>query len=102
MVTVTVPGLAAARACGDKSATAGLLNNLGAAYLKLGRIAQAADCLRQSLEISRKLGDDLGQAMALANLGLLELGSGLAESAIRRFTDALAINMRARRRDRAG
>jgi DNA-binding SARP family transcriptional activator/Tfp pilus assembly protein PilF len=93
VLTVSVPGLAAARACGDESATAGLLGNLGAAYLKLGRTAQAADCLRRSLDISRKLGDKLGEAMALANLGLLELGSGQAESAIRRFTDALAINI---------
>ena len=93
VVTVSVPGLAAARASGDESATAGLLSNLGTAYLKLGRIAQGTDCLRRSLEISRGLGDKLGEAMALTNLGLLELGSGPAESAIRRFTDALAINI---------
>jgi len=93
LVTTAGAGLAAAIAAGDQRATAGLLNNLGAAYFKLGQFAAAIDRLDQSLEISRTLGDKRGQAMTLPNIGVIELASGMTESAIGRFTDALALDV---------
>jgi DNA-binding SARP family transcriptional activator len=56
------------RAAGDLTGEARCLNNLGAAYSRMGRNAEAAQRLEQTLAIARRRGRRRTEAYALANL----------------------------------
>jgi tetratricopeptide (TPR) repeat protein len=89
---VLTTGLKAAEAAGDKSATAALLNGIGSAHWKLGKLQPATECYEQALAIRRELGDSKGAATVLANLGLVDVDAGKTASATERFTEALKVN----------
>lgn len=91
-ITVGTVGLPAAERSGNSQAAGMLLNVLGAAYWKLGRLDVAAEHYDRVLRIRRELGDRKGEATILSNLGLVEVDSGSITSAIGRFTQALAVN----------
>lgn len=91
-IVVIEEGLRAAEACEDRAAVAALLNGLGSAHWKLGRMETATQYYVRSLELRRELSDQEGEAAVLSNLGLVEMDCGNAASAIERFTAALAIN----------
>lgn len=91
-ITVGTVGLPAAERSGNPQAAGMLLNVLGAAYWKLGRLDVAAEHYGRVLRIRRELGDRKGEATILSNLGLVEADSGNITSAIGRFTQALAVN----------
>jgi len=56
---------------------------LGEAYLVLGELEKAADCLRESIEISDEMGDGYERAAALRALGHVELKRGNREKAVK-------------------
>jgi DNA-binding SARP family transcriptional activator/tetratricopeptide (TPR) repeat protein len=85
-------GLIGARALGDRSAEATLLNNVAPAYRDSGRPAEDISCLRQALAIRRGEGNRRGQAANLINLGLAYDGQGQFENAVRALQEALAIS----------
>jgi DNA-binding SARP family transcriptional activator/tetratricopeptide (TPR) repeat protein len=60
-----------ARSCGNASAHARALVNLGLAYGDQGHYRLAAECYQQALTLARTSGDTYGQACALNNLGSL-------------------------------
>ncbi|GAB4086131.1 BTAD domain-containing putative transcriptional regulator [Myceligenerans cantabricum] len=75
-------GLEAARACGDPSGSARLLNGLGVAYSDLGRFAEAVAAHREADALYRVDDSALGMAWNLNNLGVTYDHMG-------RFADAL-------------
>jgi tetratricopeptide (TPR) repeat protein len=58
------------------------LNNLGLVYRNQGKLDDAIDCYEQSLEISRRLGDDHGVGQTLANLGIIHKQRNQTEQAL--------------------
>lgn len=63
----------------------GALNLLGIALMRQGRFAEAEDSLRQAIEVSRS-------DATLFNYGLVLKALNRPEEALKRFTEALAIN----------
>ncbi|MFD0635931.1 tetratricopeptide repeat protein [Catenulispora yoronensis] len=63
--------LAAARAMGNRAASAWLLNGLGGILLASGRLDEADEALGIALAMRRELRDAAGQAVVLNNLGVL-------------------------------
>jgi tetratricopeptide (TPR) repeat protein len=86
-----VTGLAAARACGDITAEARMLAQLGYAYLCLRQYPEAADHFRRSLELGRQEGHQLTEATALEHLALVDLAEGRHDQAIDAFARARAV-----------
>ncbi len=82
-------GLAAARASGDATAEAKMLNRFGLALIKLGRLDEAAGCFRQALAIWRGAGSDYRVASSLRRLGLIERARNRTERALALFMRAL-------------
>jgi tetratricopeptide (TPR) repeat protein len=76
---------------GDHYGQAASLNNLGVAYLRLGRYTEAIACQQESLAICRELGDRQGEANNLNNLGVIYLLKGRHGKAIACQQDSLAI-----------
>ena len=69
----------------------GLLSNLGVAYSKLGQYPKASNFLKQSLLISREVGDRSTESMTLGNLGSIDVEIGKEQQARERYQQALAI-----------
>ena len=82
--------LAAAREADNPSLLTVALNNLGEVYLELGLLDEAADCFRQTRDISASLSVHT-QAYALHNLGRVYVELGRPQEAIASLTEALAI-----------
>jgi len=85
----------AARDSGDLAEQAHALANLGVAHLGPGRVALAADYLRQALDLFRQVDDPAGQARALFNLGLVAFRSSRYEEDIDYQRQALELYRRA-------
>ena len=65
------------------------LNNLGEVYFELDDLDSAAECYRQTLEISREFNDDMAEGFALLNLGRVNMRQRRFAEAIARFEEAL-------------
>jgi tetratricopeptide (TPR) repeat protein len=93
-------GVAAARASGDPSAEAILLNHLGLAFHGLGRFEHALGRFKEALVVHRRMHDRRGEATAVNSSGLALLSlcrPGRAAAAFRR-----AILIQHEREDRRG
>jgi len=84
--------LHAAERNGDRAAQADALRNRGMVDYRLGRYQQAADQIRQALEICHDLGDRSGQARAHSNLGVVLWGRARYQPAAEHFRQALALH----------
>lgn len=83
--------LSRARAGGDQSTLAGVLNDLGLTSSRLGDQEKAIACFEESLPIRRVMGDKTGEAIALNNLGGILIGRGEVEKGIGMFERSLAL-----------
>lgn len=81
-------GLAAARRCGDRPATARILVQLGFAHLQLGRLDRAEESFTEALGCDRAVRHRVGEATALEQLGLVALARGRPDTATARFAEA--------------
>ncbi|MGH3898786.1 MAG: ATP-binding protein, partial [Pseudonocardiaceae bacterium] len=68
-LTIHTYALRVARHTGEPAAEVNALLNLGHIYWKQGHYQQAAERLQQALTLTREIGDRLGEARALNNLG---------------------------------
>ena len=66
-----------------------MLNLLSTANQRSGRLVEAEDCLRQSLEIRHRIDDVRGQASCLVNLGYVLVEAGRAAEAVGVLESAL-------------
>ncbi len=66
----------AAKALGERPSEGLALANLGHAYRRLGRFADALFCYEQDLSLCRELGDRHGEGKALGSLGMAYRGLG--------------------------
>ncbi|WP_344901861.1 ATP-binding protein [Actinomadura meridiana] len=82
-------GLAAARAAGDATAEAKMLNRTGLALRQLGRLDEAADDFTAALDLWRRLDVPARIASTRRRLGLLELDRGDLDAAASQFRAAL-------------
>ena len=73
------------RGLGDRSGTAGALNNLGTLALHAGDYATARTTYAESLALARELDDAGAIAAAQLNLALVDLAVGDPEGAVRRL-----------------
>jgi class 3 adenylate cyclase/predicted ATPase/Flp pilus assembly protein TadD len=80
-----------ARACKNKRAQGGALNNLGIVYEGQGRWADAMAAYLQGLSIFRELGDRLSEGKTLNNLGGVYNKQGLRTEAETAYQQDLAI-----------
>jgi DNA-binding SARP family transcriptional activator/tetratricopeptide (TPR) repeat protein len=80
--------------------TAGMWHTLGYAHLRLGKRAEAIECLRRSVAASRATPDVNVEALALSRLGDAHRAAGDLDAARASWQEALAIH-RARGRPRA-
>ena len=71
--------------------SAGLFNSMGLIYGELGDKKKEIDFLQQSLAIKRTIGDSLGVAKTLSNLGKSAIAQGDRTGAERWFNEALSI-----------
>ena len=83
--------LAISRRVGDRSAQSRAQNDLGLAFARQGRYAEAVVCLRESLAIARELGDRRAESAALGNLGNSHLCLGQYSEAMGCRREQLAI-----------
>jgi DNA-binding SARP family transcriptional activator len=83
----------AARAAGNPSLLSVALNNLGEAYVELGRLEEAADCFRQVLDVNASLNEYM-RAYALHNLGRVYAELGRPREAIGTLHEALRLHER--------
>jgi len=83
----------AAREAGNPSLLSVALNNLGEAYLELGRLDEAAECFRQILDVTASLNEYM-QAYALHNLGRVYAELGRPHEAIATLREALRLHER--------
>ena len=81
-------GIAAARRCADRAAEARLRAQLGFAYAKLGRFAEAAEQNRVGLALAGEAGDDRARATALSQLARAARGSGDLDGALAYYRQA--------------
>jgi CHAT domain-containing protein/tetratricopeptide (TPR) repeat protein len=70
--------------------TAGTLNWLAATYLRIGKVDVANDFLKESLQMSRQMGDKEVESMALKLVGDIYLRSSHPENALGCYLDSLA------------
>ena len=71
------------------------LNGLGNVYLTLGDLEQAEPIFRQALEGEKVLGNKIGQAINLANIGAVKEKQGKTDSAWIYYRYSLALNKQA-------
>jgi tetratricopeptide (TPR) repeat protein/transcriptional regulator with XRE-family HTH domain len=90
-VQVNEAALRVARASRDRAAEAVAHDDLGAAYLRLGRYAEAIDRLRRGIAIHRELCDQRGEAVGLSSLGVTYERLGRYEEAAACLHESLAI-----------
>ena len=77
---------------GDRTGSAGVLNDLGNIALWRGEYERATALYEQSLRLWRELGNQIVSALALANLGGVAAQLGDLVTARNRFEEALAIH----------
>lgn len=68
-----------------------ILNNLGVTYRKIDRLEAARKTYEESLALKTSLGDSLGMATTMGNLGIVEMQLGLPQTALRTFRNAQQI-----------
>lgn len=68
-----------------------ILNNLGVTYRKINRPEAARKTYEESLALKTSLGDSLGMATTMGNLGIVEMQLGLPQTALRTFRKAQQI-----------
>jgi CHAT domain-containing protein len=83
--------LAMARAAGDLSMTASILNNLGTLYLTRKQYEQAAFHYLESVQLARQAGGGELLGSVLANLGRLQVSAGSPAEAINTLEEAQRI-----------
>jgi tetratricopeptide (TPR) repeat protein len=86
--------LSSARAADDLWAQGVTLNGLGIAHVDRGDIEQAPGYYREALAVFTDLGDEHGQASAVANLGWVDHYAGRHGDALDRLNIALAVYRR--------
>lgn len=86
--------LASARAADDLWAQGVTLNGLGVAYVDRGDIGQAPRYYQEALAAFTDLGDEHGQASAVANLGWTDHYAGRHGDALDRLNNALVVYRR--------
>ncbi|MCE6998293.1 tetratricopeptide repeat protein [Saccharothrix sp. S26] len=84
----------AARRAGDDAMLASASTNLGALRRILGDYEQAAEHLREAIELHRRTGDHYGAARALSNLGIVQERLGAHEDAASLHLEALSLQQR--------
>jgi tetratricopeptide (TPR) repeat protein len=84
-------GLRAARRARNRAAEAALLDGLGAAYARTGRLPEALTCHEDALAIRRDLGSGSGEATALRGAGLVHLAARRLTETEAQLTEALAL-----------
>jgi tetratricopeptide (TPR) repeat protein len=70
------------------------LNNVGEAYLRLGRADEALPCLQRALALARALNHTVSEGYALNNLGGVYRELGRYDEARQTFQEALAVRRR--------
>jgi predicted ATPase/DNA-binding SARP family transcriptional activator len=84
--------LDAARAAGEVTESAFILDRMGVALYQLGRFEEAMACQEESLKLRRGVGDRAGVATSLNNLGSLAYATGAYADAVHRFTESLRLH----------
>jgi tetratricopeptide (TPR) repeat protein len=84
-------GIASARACAHRRAEARMCDQLGFAFLNLGRHTEAGEKFTRALMLDQKEGHRIGEATALEHLGLTGLAARCADEALHYFIRARAI-----------
>ena len=79
------------RDTGDLLGIASTCNQLGATYARMGRWAEAENCLDESLQLFKQVGDAHGQATALSNLAPVYLRTGRSDRAREANETALSL-----------
>jgi len=79
------------RAVDAKDLMGHTLRRLGTAFRTTGRPVDAARTLNEAVRLAKQLGDASGEALALAELGRIELDQGHARAALERCTEGLAL-----------
>lgn len=85
-------GLKAARAAGDLDGVMQVASQLGAAYLAVGKTAEAKACFNESLGAARTLGHALGEQSALEWLGKLLAKKGRHREALKMYAMSRRVN----------
>lgn len=83
--------LAGARAAGNREMEASLCNNLGNAWIRLSKPAEASVWYERSLAMSTELGDDFRRAITLGNLGTVAHYRADMDEALRRYIECIAL-----------
>lgn len=84
-------GLAAALSCRDTRAQAQMHVQFGFALLTLHRFGKAREHFLSALDLSRRDDHDLGTAIALERIGLVDMAEGAPDLAITRFAESREI-----------
>jgi DNA-binding SARP family transcriptional activator len=91
-IAVYEHGLAAAQRAGDPSGAASLHNSLGVGHGVLRRWAASTDHLLQARDFRRDTGDQDGEARVLLNLGVVLMGQGHFDEALRAYHRSLTLS----------
>jgi NB-ARC domain/Tetratricopeptide repeat len=67
-ISTCTAAVAATRRLADEAAEAHMLNDLGEAYRRAGRLTESIECFQRALSIRCRIGDLVGQAETLQNL----------------------------------
>ncbi|WP_344163506.1 AfsR/SARP family transcriptional regulator [Kribbella yunnanensis] len=92
LLTTATIALATARRHGERRAEATMLNALGILHWSAAEYDAAADHLERALELFQYVDDAAGRAVAMINLGIVQLECGRTSAAIQSFTDALDVS----------
>ncbi|MFK4089219.1 AfsR/SARP family transcriptional regulator [Kribbella sp. NPDC020789] len=92
LLTTATIALASARRYGERRAEATMLNALGVLHWSAAEYGAAASRLQQALALFQDVGDAVGTAVAMINLGVVDLERGRTCAAVQTLTDALAIS----------
>jgi tetratricopeptide (TPR) repeat protein len=87
-------GIASTRRCVNRRAEARLRSQLGFAYAKLGRYADAAAENTDALRLAEAVGDEQAAATALSQLGRAARGTGDLDAALRYYRRSRDIQQR--------
>ncbi|CAN5693811.1 BTAD domain-containing putative transcriptional regulator [soil metagenome] len=84
--------LGVARAAGEVTESAFILDRIGVALYQLGRFEEALACQEEGLKLRRGVGDRAGVGTSLNNLGSLAYAMGNHADAARRFNESLRLH----------
>ena len=90
-VTMAEESLALRRALGDEFYIAHALLGLHAAYFQAHQSERSTECVRESADIRRKVGDNQGLSLSLSWLGAKSLYEGRLAEAERDFDEAIEL-----------